>query len=125
MSIRKITSNPKPNTFKTAQLSLESYMKIDEKNDLLPSLLFGYYFRNIKFPLNPIVLSIKKYSHQFSCKIQVIGSAITTFDGSRYVEFLQEATAASSSSFGAYRFNITNRIKAITAIKMKTENPWA
>jgi len=45
-------------------------VKIDEKNDLLPSLPFGYYFRNIKFPLNPFLSSIKKVSHQFSCKIQ-------------------------------------------------------
>ncbi|MCJ7542368.1 MAG: hypothetical protein MUO88_22180, partial [Desulfobacterales bacterium] len=55
-------------------------VKIDEKNDLLPSLPFGYYFRNIKFPLNPFVLSIKKVSHQFSCKTQVI-----TYANSAYI----------------------------------------
>jgi len=51
-------------------LQLARRVKIDEKNDLLPSLPFGYYFRIIKFPLNLFVLSIKKVSHQFSCKIQ-------------------------------------------------------
>jgi hypothetical protein len=51
-------------------LQLSRRVKIDEKNDLLPSLPFGYYFRNIKFPIDPFVLSIKKISCQFSCKIK-------------------------------------------------------
>jgi len=51
-------------------------VKIDVKNDLLPSLLFGYYLRNIKVALNPFVLSIKKVSHQFSFKIQEIISPV-------------------------------------------------
>jgi len=53
-------------------LQLARRVKIDEKNDLHPFLPFGYYFRNIKFSLNPFVLSNKKASHQFSCKIQVL-----------------------------------------------------
>jgi hypothetical protein len=54
------------------RLQLARRVEIDEKNDPLPSLPFGDYFRNTKCPLNPFVLSFKKVSHQFSSNVQVL-----------------------------------------------------
>jgi hypothetical protein len=45
-------------------------VEIDEKKYPHPFLPFGYDSCNVKFFLNPFVISNKTASHQFSCKIQ-------------------------------------------------------
>jgi len=46
------------------------------KNDPHPFLTFGYDTCNVKFFLNPLVISNKTSSHQFSCKIQAFNVSL-------------------------------------------------